>query len=1182
MVYRPNQWLSLRPNLSGSFALDTIEWGRAQTPHSTQVHTGSGIDLRWFGTLHFPSYDSQRIPLITKGDFLVTDQRAYQFYCRYDNQRLGISLADGTTNEATAAIPDVSDGKFIGLRVTWRNSDGRIQFFYSLDNGVNWTQIGSNVTGSVSPYTIPNRGIVFIGRDFFSAFTGHWGKTARAEIRNAPDGTIIASPDFSNPSQWTVGETQSDTANDTQGNTWTLVRDTGNIDNDGQYTAVEITDREVVQYLELNQGANNDDEASIADDPVFDGFTRLTISALIRPDQISSGASQTILSRARNGDTGLHISFIIHPDGKLFAEFRDIGGTARSGTSDVSLDTVYNDGDWFWVRVEMNPTTDTIQFFISDDTILDGDPIDPSHWIARQFKEQFGSTINITGAANGIEDSDQAWHIGQRYGVSGSDLPFRGRINFVQIAGQTTNLGAVPDFGDSGPWQVGDDSTTPGSRNELDNDVAVTLLNAAEIKEQFAYWGPDEQGGLKFGSTTSVEIDLQSDAIGGLIFGAPFNVNPRIAGEARGELVIGGRFPQRYDQVMSGGLVLGSNFTIIPPEIVSGIGATWNVGIGGIGYMLSTLDQEAPFEYRSYEIQAIPQQRPQIDDQDEPGEQTLFPWWSRAQHTWHEGAGQEIFDSPFSSRYRYCSSIGLNPWDTGEIKLLKDTALLAPFAAISDVHLLGAENALFYTHDGNVVRDVDPDTAGVDTLATHDGTPINSITSDGEVLYAAFSGGSLGIKSTPLEGTLAWSDVNAQTDVDLIAFVKGRLIGAKGPSLYEYDLAVTTAPEAFYNDVASTWVWTAISESGPAIYASGYAGERSEIYAVRLTAQDVPVLSSATLGAPVSVWTAPDGERVLSVKGYVGAQLLIGTSRGVRIGVVIPGSGELQVSPLLSETRDDHPRPLNVLSFEPQDDYAWFTWTNYDGTHTGLGRIHLGSLGWSSDLMYSGQGEVRNVVTYNGRRYFTVFDDPDSAVVKEHPTDLVETAQLDLCEIRFGTSELKILRYFDFRGRGEGTYAVRISKDGEVFNPVINTQGVSAYRESVINVEGSSFKLRLLITRDSDPLQQFFMNEWRLRAEPRSTGRFRYFVPLMIFDHMLNAAETEIGHIGYALQQLEALIDLYRTGRDTLFQRLGTGVPGGPTPTLVIMEDLRFKSFTPPQGARGFGGVALAILREVR
>ena len=129
--------------------------------------------------------------------------------------------------------------------------------------------------------------------------------------------------------------------------------------------------------------------------------------------------------------------------------------------------------------------------------------------------------------------------------------------------------------------------------------------------------------------------------------------------------------------------------TLAPLATVSGLGSDWNIGINGKGYLLSTLGDESPFEYRALTIRGRRSAVPRIDTSEEPGEQSLGLWWPRAQHSWHLGSGQKIFDSPESSRFKFLTSKGLDPWTIGKIKLHK-RAFTMDSGAFSDYLLLAA------------------------------------------------------------------------------------------------------------------------------------------------------------------------------------------------------------------------------------------------------------------------------------------------------------------------------------------------------------------------------------------------------------------------------------------------------------------------------------------------------------
>ena len=108
------------------------------------------------------------------------------------------------------------------------------------------------------------------------------------------------------------------------------------------------------------------------------------------------------------------------------------------------------------------------------------------------------------------------------------------------------------------------------------------------------------------------------------------------------------------------------------------------------------------------------------------------------------------------------------------------------------------------------------------------------MTTDGQYVYVCWTGANNIRKADIDSGSWASEGSLANNlDPEIIGFVKGRLMAAKDDKLYEVDLSTTDAPDPFFTHKTSEWTWSSITEAGPAIYVSGYAGETSEIYATR-------------------------------------------------------------------------------------------------------------------------------------------------------------------------------------------------------------------------------------------------------------------------------------------------------------------------------------------------------------
>lgn len=601
-----------------------------------------------------------------------------------------------------------------------------------------------------------------------------------------------------------------------------------------------------------------------------------------------------------------------------------------------------------------------------------------------------------------------------------------------------------------------------------------------------------------------------------------------------------------------------------------GLGSLWDVGLRGDGYLLSTLGDESPFEYRAVTVRGAPAQKPRIDTAGEPGEQTLEQWWARAQHSWHGGAGQKVFDSQESDRTRFWKSKGVDIWTKGQVSLLHDVDELDSSAG-DDLFLLTDAGYLFMSKAGDVLRIPDLDVASVDWSGVGGpSTSVKGMTSDGNYLYVCWrvSDGA-GIWRQDMVTWTGAAKIN-NLSPDVMEFVKARLIAASGASLYDLDLTTVVTPDPIFTYPIDSWVWTAITGSATSIYCAGYSGERSEIYAIRLDATDLQ--AGMTLGVPTSVWQAPDGEIIHSIEGYLGKAIMIGTSRGLRLALIANVEGELDVSQLLVET----PHPIRCI--EPQGDYAWFGWSYHDAESSGLGRIDLSTLAYATDLMTDKQGITLSIAAFDSRTIFSVISAAPNVVVAESHNRYVPSGWYETGEIRFDTFEKKAIQFFDALMIGEGTFDMAIKRNQEAtFAPFLSLYPVGEVTERV-GLIGTRFNLRItLYSGEVDdvpymvsPLQL----EWRLRGEPNVDGRSEYMLPLMTYDYLVALNNQTIGYDGMAKFIRERLFFLWKTNANFMFDSRDFGS------FRARITGIEFKSFTPPKGFSGMGGITLVIIHE--
>jgi hypothetical protein len=201
-------------------------------------------------------------------------------------------------------------------------------------------------------------------------------------------------------------------------------------------------------------------------------------------------------------------------------------------------------------------------------------------------------------------------------------------------------------------------------------------------------------------------------------------------------------------------------------------------------------------------------------------------------------------------------------------------------------------------------------------------------------------------------------------------------------------------------DTAFRWVGVATGQN--AAYAAGYAQQKSLIY-------KVTIKSDGTLDTGSVALELPTGEVVTAISGYLGG-IVLGTNKGVRYcttdsqnnlvaGAIIPTSG-------------------SVKKFSSNDRFIWFTWSNYDGVSTGLGRLDLSTFiapntpAFATDLMYTSTADVLNLVTFNDKHCFVV---SGVGVIAEDSGNLVASGTIETGIYRWGIPDRKFAPRFDIR-----------------------------------------------------------------------------------------------------------------------------------------------------------------------
>jgi hypothetical protein len=428
------------------------------------------------------------------------------------------------------------------------------------------------------------------------------------------------------------------------------------------------------------------------------------------------------------------------------------------------------------------------------------------------------------------------------------------------------------------------------------------------------------------------------------------------------------------------------------------------VAIDGRPYMI---DQKSGNFKRGYEQRV----RDSQDISTAPGEAAINPGglWRRGQDSWHNGAGQVYSDVADSKDYQFYKSKGINPWVKGQLSLLNDTKLSLSNASTTQ-HMVVCGTRLYASLNGDVKYTTNP-FASSPTWTDCTGEPggiVAAMATDGTDVYLAFpSDGVRKITTSSAPGTISGTKfVTGTNNYYMLGFAKSYLFGAHDQNLRQIAGAGTSTDRILVDDATFRWVGVATGQN--AVYAAGYAGQKSLIY-------KITIKTDGTLDTGVVALELPTGEIVSTISGYLGF-ILIGTNKGVRYcstdaqsnlvaGAIIPTSG-------------------TVNKFTSDDKYSWFTWSNYDGISGGLGRLDLSVFtttntpAFATDLMYTSTADIDTVVTFADpttgltQRAFTV---SGVGIVAEDTTKLVESGEIETGTWRWGIPDRKFVAKVDTR-----------------------------------------------------------------------------------------------------------------------------------------------------------------------
>ena len=638
--------------------------------------------------------------------------------------------------------------------------------------------------------------------------------------------------------------------------------------------------------------------------------------------------------------------------------------------------------------------------------------------------------------------------------------------------------------------------------------------------------------------------------------------------------------------------------------------------ISSVSYTLTGEDYDVSFATQPfflavsdaypYRRQTAPYRKQQIDQSNEPGEQSLSNWWLRSQSSFHRGAGITYYD-PSSGEavpFRFTDSKGVDVWTKGRVSLLKDVTsthyttgqlrsngrpsqyMRSIRYSNTDAVLLADDYDVDKISDAGEIHFIDYNSGADD--------PVYALCDDGQYAYWVTNdtaSGKLEVNKKLLTATSADADTVMFTQPGItvtnavMEFVKERIVMCANNKVYEFPTSATSLPTEIYTHPNSSYVYTSITASGPAIYISGYNGIKSVIHKFTLsTAGAMPTLTSAITAAEM-----PEGEIIHRIFYYLG-YMMIGTNKGVRAAIVSDQDGSINYGPLIVETTQP------VYDFAARDKFIWCTATV--GSNPGTIRINLGEeietlrFAYANDIYnntITGYVSTSLAMIGNTNRLAFCTNALSAATADRGKISLENTAVLmssgyiQTGHIRFATLEDKVFKtiHSNIDNTNGGLIVESISKTGQAYT-IARFGAGDLIQDVAVNYpqgkqEYMSFRFTLDNTGNAGTSYGTVFSGYQLKALP-AIARQRFIqYPVFCYDQEKDKFGNEIGYEGRAFQRLQVLEDIESAGDTIRVQDFRTGEA-----YIGVIEELNFVNQTPAgQRFSGYGGILLITIRTV-
>jgi hypothetical protein len=376
-------------------------------------------------------------------------------------------------------------------------------------------------------------------------------------------------------------------------------------------------------------------------------------------------------------------------------------------------------------------------------------------------------------------------------------------------------------------------------------------------------------------------------------------------------------------------------------------------------------------------------------------------------------------------------------------------------------------------------------------------------------------------------------------------WVKSRLFVADGQNLYWLNHNANDQDPGTDGILVANggdgWTWVDVADTPDAILLAGHDGTNSYVYSVTVESESGEGLPTFTGAAEVA--RLPYGERITCMGTYLGTYVALGTTLGIRIGL-IGQAGRVQYGPVLKRLDG-----VEDVSF--YDSFAYFSVTagHPDGS-SGLWRIDLsteiGDTGrnpYASDL-YAPSGGAATSVAFLGGTGRPLFVAGSSVYIQSDA--FLEQGWFTNGKVRFRTTAAKDFQHLTVSGSlNGGTFDHRAIVPGSTAEHRVAVQtAATGLPLASLDVQGGPLfewmQVKTYIT--SDAVRSPEVTSWMLAAIPQPERSRLIRLPLQVWDEeSVGQPGMKVGYRGFAFDRVTALEALEDSGRPVVVVDERTG-----------------------------------------